>query len=437
MKTLRSGSGPTSKAVLTLAQSLHDRFAEPLHVITGLALVAAKGKITTLDLVVLSQMAAFVGVEAQRQQPETVEPGTAAELLAGVIQQHRLMPEPLPVYAFWIGRAAPAGTGDDTPAVADFAAASKFIQLANQQESRLQWPLLTGLARRLHQLDAQPQVAPGRQTPPLRRALRKITHLPGRVDAGLQDFIRHPSILHGRKPVQPADVSRYLERAMLDRSNMLEDVDYGKIVPNDYVVTLNSENYQRLYRPIEHQVTAQWQERLLEMLDTANGRMGGKEYKFAGPVHVSVRPQDDLSPGEVRIQSRINPATGSAGRGQPDPCLELQPNGPRWPAREGVLTIGRNRQNDIYLDDPIVQSKRLISSRHAYLVVEGDQVTIFDGAPSGKPSTNGTYVNGRRISTSGQELLDGDTVILAALDPSRPRSDTPGVVTFAFHDNCS
>jgi hypothetical protein len=434
MKTLRSGSGPTSAAVLSLAQSLHDQFPEPLHIITGLTLAEARGKITTLDLVILSQMAAFVGVEVEGKQTGAAEPRAAAELLAAVIQQHRLMPEPLPVYAFWIGRVAPAG---DTPAVADVAAAGKFLHLANQQESRLQWPLLTSLAHRLHELDAQPQIAPGRRTPPLRRALRNITDLPGRVDAGLQEFIRHPSILHGRKPVQPADVNRYLERAMLDRNNMLEDVDYGKIVPNDFIVTLNAENFERHYRPIEQQVTSQWQERLLEMLNTANGRMGRKEYKFAGPVRVSVRPQDGLGPGEVRIASRINPTTAGAGSAHAQPCLQLEPNGPRWPLREGVLTIGRSRQNDIYLDDPVIQEKRLISSRHAYLVVEGNQISFFDGAPSGKPSTNGTYVNGRRITTAGQELRDGDTVILAALDPDHPRPDTPGVATFAFHEKCA
>jgi hypothetical protein len=434
MKTLRSGSGPTSATVLSLAQSLHDQFPEPLHILTGLTLATGQGTLTILDLVILSQMAAFVGIDAERRQPTLIEPRAAAELLAAVIQQHRLMPEPLPVYAFWLGRNSPAG--DNSPIVNDLASAGNFIQLANQQESRLQWPLLTSLAQRLQELDAQPQVAPRRQTPPLRRALRHITGLPGRVDAGLQEFIRHPSILHGRKPVQPADVNRYLERAMLDRNSMLEDVDYAKVVPNEYVVKLNADNYERHYRPIEQQVTNQWQERLLEMLNTANGRMGRKEYKFAGPVRVAIRPQAGVAPGEVRIESRINPGAARTAGTYGQFCLQLEPNGPRWPLREGVLTIGRSRENDVYLEDPTIQEKRLISSRHAYLVVEGDQVSLFDGAPSGKSSTNGTYVNGRRISTAGQELSDGDTIILAALDPKNPRPDTPGVATFAFHVNC-
>ena len=49
---------------------------------------------------------------------------------------------------------------------------------------------------------------------------------------------------------------------------------------------------------------------------------------------------------------------------------------------------------------------------------------------------NGTFVNERRIGPEGWRLRDGDVIILAALDPDRPRTDTPGVVTLIFRRRC-
>ncbi|MFL7810038.1 MAG: FHA domain-containing protein, partial [Anaerolineae bacterium] len=62
-----------------------------------------------------------------------------------------------------------------------------------------------------------------------------------------------------------------------------------------------------------------------------------------------------------------------------------------------------------------------------------DEHVLLDGEPGGKPSTNGTFVNGRRVGTEGKSLEDGDVILLASLDPERPRLDTPGVVALAFH----
>jgi hypothetical protein len=358
----------------------------------------------------------------------------------------------LPVYAFWYGRAAPAGS-DDSPPLADPAAVQEFMLLAGSQEARLQWPVITTLADRLYEMDGGGPVAPhagdparprviisesAHRTPPLRRAIRKLTNLPGRFDAGLQEFIRHPSFLHGRKPIQPADVNRYLERALLDEEKMLEDVDYSKIVPNDFVVEVNAENYERNYRPIVRQVIGQWQDRLLETLNTANGRMGRREYKFGGPVRVDVQPNPQLAPGQVQIQSRINPQTrqAAAAAAADAPCLEWGGSNRRWPLGDGVTTIGRSRRADIHLDLPAIQESRLVSGLHAYLVIEQGRFRLFDGSTDGAPSTNGTYVNGRRLSAAGQELRDGDQIILAALQADRPRPDTPGVAVLTFWMDC-
>jgi hypothetical protein len=112
--------------------------------------------------------------------------------------------------------------------------------------------------------------------------------------------------------------------------------------------------------------------------------------------------------------------------------LELVPTGQRWALYPGVNTIGRSETCQIYLNILIVQERRLVSGQHAYIVMENGVCTLYDGSPNGRPSSNGTYVNLRRISPQGYRLQNGDAIVLAAVDPLFPRSDTPGTVTFYF-----
>lgn len=64
-----------------------------------------------------------------------------------------------------------------------------------------------------------------------------------------------------------------------------------------------------------------------------------------------------------------------------------QSTGRRYPLRAGVTTIGRSGDNDVVLDAPS------ISTHHAEIRYENDRFVVYD-----KDSTNGTFVNGRRIS---------------------------------------
>jgi pilus assembly protein CpaF len=65
------------------------------------------------------------------------------------------------------------------------------------------------------------------------------------------------------------------------------------------------------------------------------------------------------------------------------------------------LTVGRVQGNDIVL------SKRNVSKQHARLSLQGDQAVVVD-----LNSTNGTWVNGRKI-TSPQPLKQGDKIYIA------------------------
>lgn len=293
---------------------------------------------------------------------------------------------------------------------------------------------------------------------------------------GLPDF-SHLSWL--KRAVRPADIGGVLRDAMLARENMLEDVNYLKVVPNRYVVEVSESNYARQFLPIEAQILQQWRDRLLEELVTANSRQGRKEFRMGGRLRMEVRPAADLRDSDARVLCRVEadaPPPGSVAArvvpasqiaqhpvgplttaarppadlpsaplptgplvrpaapegGQPAAALELAPGGRRWALFEGINTIGRSETCTVHLDLPLVQEKRLISGRHAYILIHNGACMLYDGSPDGRPSANGTYVNLRRVLPAGHRLQDGDAIVLAALDPLYPRSDTPGVATVYF-----
>jgi len=241
---------------------------------------------------------------------------------------------------------------------------------------------------------------------------------------------------------RPAEVSDLLIETLLARENLLEDAEYQKTVPNQFVVELAPDTYARYFAPLAAVLCQQWRDRLLNHLATANSRQGRREYHFAGEVTVAVRAAPDLAPGQLRIRSRVWAEAPQAAPPQATTtstlpaCLELLPSGKQWPLRLGTVTLGRDPACDVYLDLPRVQELRLVSSRHAYLHCSPDAYRLFDGSPGGQRSINGTFVNNVPVPATGQLLHDGDIVILAAVRPLSPSLETPGVVGLRFRTRC-
>jgi hypothetical protein len=251
-----------------------------------------------------------------------------------------------------------------------------------------------------------------------------------------------PRLPWNRQAIRPAEIGDGLCSLMMARENLLEDANYNKIVPNQFVVELSQENYLRNYLPLGKDLLEQWREKLVESLMTANSRQGRIEYRFGGQLQIELRSGQGLKDSQARILSRVQPDPDSPDRAfqQEQPqrrgtevaYLEWIGGDRRWPLYPGENTIGRDQSNDIFLDFPPVQEKRLVSGQHAFIRCTGGQCTLVDGAHSGKPSANGTYVNDRRVPQHGVSLQDGDRIILAALNPQDPRIDTPGVAAFWF-----
>lgn len=251
-----------------------------------------------------------------------------------------------------------------------------------------------------------------------------------------------PRLLWNEQIIRPAEIGDGLVRVMMDKENALEDANYHKVVPNHFLVELGSANYDHQFKPLEKSLVQQWRDRLSEHMMTANSRLGRKIYRLAGHLQIELRPAPDLKDNQARILCRVEPDAGtplgdvllkSMAPEKELAFLEAVDGGRRWSLHPGENTIGRDEACDIFLDMPLVQEKRLVSAQHAMIRIAGGEFLLLDGSPSGRPSANGTYVNAQRISEDGVYLKDGDTIILAAINPRNPRLDTPGVAAFRFH----
>jgi len=101
----------------------------------------------------------------------------------------------------------------------------------------------------------------------------------------------------------------------------------------------------------------------------------------------------DERPVPPRPAPRSNPSSR--------PWLDI--NGDRYPLLGSLTTLGRDDSADIVVDDPGV------SRRHSEIRVTTDGPHLVTSIRD-LNSTNGTFVNGDRIST--QRLHDGDRVTL-------------------------
>jgi hypothetical protein len=186
--------------------------------------------------------------------------------------------------------------------------------------------------------------------------------------------------------VEPVEVAAALTREAQDRKTI---VAAGRVlVPNDYVVELGASDADRL-RDFDEPLRAE----LAAMVQESAQEHG---WSFVGPVQVAFHEVDDLDTGAFRVRS-------SVVRAEPDApersAPEAQPGATLGdhPLSDTTTVIGRGAEADIQLTDTGV------SRRHAEVTVGAAGIRITDLG-----STNGTYVNGVRVTTTS--LNDGDRV---------------------------
>lgn len=226
--------------------------------------------------------------------------------------------------------------------------------------------------------------------------------------------------LFGAK-LQPVQIAKRLIRTMESHQTISLSKTF---VPNSYVVSLS---------PTDHEQFAQYRRSLEQELSEAI--LGGaRERNFtllAFPT-VEIERDEDLAPGDLRISCALVDASGEevapdaknlgaveAGHTMVLDREKLLREKPRAPkaflaVQEGSdrktlalgnepLAIGRDPQNDIVLDD------RRVSRKHAEVRLRLGRYTLYD-----LQSTNGTYVNGRRVAEI--VLSDGDRIAVGGTE---------------------
>jgi hypothetical protein len=201
-----------------------------------------------------------------------------------------------------------------------------------------------------------------------------------------------------RLRVQPAEIGRRLERAMLD--GRVTSVGTS-LAPNLYEVRLHPEDAATF---------AEWDEALSREMETWLAELAfARGLSTVGPIQVRLVEDANVGRRSVRAEGRFAGGAAPAAkkrrpdRGMPRPLrlLPIQTGGPLVTLRSSPVTVGRADDNDLVIAGPEV------SRHHARLELDGLSWRAIDLG-----STNGTWVNGVRQNAAtiavGDEVAFGD-----------------------------
>lgn len=194
--------------------------------------------------------------------------------------------------------------------------------------------------------------------------------------------------------VQPVEIASALQREVNDRAAVIDRT--RTVIPNVFHVELSPHDYTRL---------SVFKDALQVELATLVRDYGAEQsYTLIGPVQVVLGQDDELETGIFRVRSEAKaevssttgPAVEATAAGQP----RLEIDGTAYPLVQAITRLGRGTDTDIRIEDPS-------ASRHHCEIVIGSPAIVRD-----MKSTNGTYVNGERITEV--DLADGTTITIGA-----------------------
>lgn len=250
-----------------------------------------------------------------------------------------------------------------------------------------------------------------------------------RVEHGLAKAVHGAFAKAFKSEVQPVEIASAIRRAMDDRAALL---GHGRaMVPNLYTIELSQTDYDRL---------GDYEDELADdLVAAAEEHAESQGYQPHGPLKVTLVEGEGLETGVFRVRpataKRIDqgeaapalqhvpapqparghpvpagpatavdhPAPPRAARSNPSARPWLDIAGDRYPLLGSITIIGRDESADVVVDDAGV------SRRHSEIRVTNDGPHLVTSIRD-LNSTNGTFVNGDRITS--QRLEDGDRITL-------------------------
>jgi hypothetical protein len=253
-----------------------------------------------------------------------------------------------------------------------------------------------------------------------------------RVERGLERAVHGAFAKAFKAEVQPVEIASAMRRAMDDRAAV---IGHGRtFVPNVFTIELAPTDFERL--------TGYSDLLTDELVAAAQEHAESQRYQPGGPILVDFLSKDDLETGVFRVRPSTAKAAGSArsagihpgvaaaaapvpakdwasaaaasaSRASHEPVAAAHPrthpaqrpwldvDGDRYPLLAALTTLGRDDSADVILDDPG------ISRQHTEIRVTSDGPHLVTSIRD-LGSTNGTFVNGERVTS--QRLADGDRI---------------------------
>jgi hypothetical protein len=197
-----------------------------------------------------------------------------------------------------------------------------------------------------------------------------------------------------RLRVQPAEIGRRLERAMLDGRTASVG---AMLAPNDFEARLH---------PDDAAIFADWEDALNRELASWLAEIAfSRGLTTVGAIRVRMVADPHVSRRSVRATARFEPPGNDEPLERPR-SLRLMPLetglAPFRLVGASPKSVGRDEGNDLLLGRPD------ISRRHARIERDGSGWRVVD-----LRSTNGTWVNGKRVEAA--PISEGDEVAFGGL----------------------
>ncbi len=211
------------------------------------------------------------------------------------------------------------------------------------------------------------------------------------IERGLERAVNGAFARTFRSGIQPVEIASAL-RAEADAKAAVVSRD-RILAPNEYVVTLNSDDADRMLA-FGTTLTD-------ELYSTLEAHAEHQGYSFAGPLRIGLAHSDTVPLGTTQIVSNAVKSTAQAKQ-QVRWVGTLEVNGAQHPLNSGRTIVGRGSDCSVQISDAAS------SRKHAEILWDGNRALLRDLG-----STNGTRVNGRRVSeaplTNGQSFQIGST----------------------------